>query len=71
MLARAATILTLLTFAARWVVAQEPAPKPASTCTEWKAWHNVQPRTAPATLNVCATGHFPTVGYAVELVPVG
>lgn len=70
MLARTATILILLMFAARWVEAQEPAHKPASTCTEWKAWHDVQPGTTPASLHVSATCHFPTAGYSVELVPV-
>ena len=42
----------------------------ASPCTDWKAWLNVQPGTAPATLHITATCQFPTAGFTVELVPV-
>lgn len=49
-------------------VAQE-APKHPSTCTDWKAWYNLQPGTAPPTLHVTATCQFATSGYSVELVP--
>ena len=49
--------------------AQERPPKHASHCTDWKAWHNLQPGTTPPTLHVTANCQFPTSGYSVELVP--
>lgn len=64
-------VLILVTIATSWAVAAQEAPSsPASNCTEWKAWHNMQPGTAPATLHITGTCHFPTAGYSVELVPV-
>jgi hypothetical protein len=59
--------LTLLTPCA---LAQETSGKAGSPCKDWKAWHNLQPGTTPATLHVTATCQFPTSGYSVELVPV-
>jgi hypothetical protein len=50
-------------------VAQETSGKPHSPCKDWKAWHNLQPGTTPATLHVTATCQFPTSGYSVELIP--
>jgi hypothetical protein len=49
--------------------AQKGGARPPSPCKRWKAWHNLQPGTAPAMLHVTATCHFPTAGYTVELVP--
>lgn len=58
----------LLLFAA--ASAQKGGAKPPSPCKHWKAWQNLQPGTAPATLHVTGTCEFPTAGYTVELVPV-
>ena len=49
--------------------AQQTSSNPASPCSDWKAWHNLQPGTAPPRLHVTANCQFPTAGYSVELVP--
>jgi hypothetical protein len=66
----ATIFLTLVSLVAPCASVAQSSGKAASTCSDWKAWHNVQPGTAPATLHVTATCHFPTSGYSVELVPV-
>ncbi|MGC2197144.1 MAG: hypothetical protein WA628_20880 [Terriglobales bacterium] len=67
---RTTILLTMLAvFGSCASVAQKGGARPPSPCTQWKAWHNLQPGTAPATLHVTAACHFPTSGYSVELVP--
>jgi ribulose bisphosphate carboxylase small subunit len=70
MSARATTLLLLSLLAPCASIAQETPGQPASPCKDWKAWHNLQSGTTPATLHVTATCQFPTSGYSVELVPV-
>lgn len=65
----AALLMSVMLFASHRGIAQTGSGKPASPCTEWKAWHNLMPGTSPATLHITATCHFPTSGYSVELVP--
>jgi hypothetical protein len=49
-------------------VAQKSSGK-ASSCSDWKAWLNLQPGTSPPTLQVSGNCQFPTSGDSVELVP--
>lgn len=62
-------LMALTLVASSASVAQETPPKHVSHCTDWKAWHNLQPGTTPPTLHVTANCQFPTSGYSVELVP--
>ena len=63
-----ALLLLTAVFVAFPAVAQDGSRHP-SNCTDWKAWHNLQPGTAAHSLHVTATCQFPTAGYSVELVP--
>jgi hypothetical protein len=68
---RATTLVLLATLFTPYAsIAQETSGKAASPCRDWKAGHNLQSGTSPATLHVTASCQFPTSGYSVELVPV-
>lgn len=66
---RTSALLLLTVFFASLPGVAKDASRPPSNCTDWKAWHNLQPGTAPPSLHVTATCQFPTAGYSVELVP--
>ena len=69
MLRRFAIVSVLLMLCSAVTSAQKGGGGPPSPCKNWKAWQNVMPGTASATLHVTATCQFPTAGYSVELVP--
>ena len=66
----ATLVLISMLLAGSSAIAQKGGSEGPSPCNDWKAWHNLQPGTAPATLHVTGTCQFPTAGYSVELEPI-
>jgi hypothetical protein len=69
MRSRVTILLMLLSLFGPCVSVAQKSTDKASSCSDWKAWLNLQPGTSPPTLQVSGYCQFPTSGYSVELAP--